>query len=63
MNAYDVMAASPYLTFLLGVATLLTVPHVTFLCWNRLIRHLNVRKHGWPPEHLDADGDFKKVVP
>lgn len=27
-------------------------------CWNRFLRHLNVRKHGWPPEHLDADGDW-----
>jgi hypothetical protein len=31
-----------------------------FRCWNRLMRHLNVRKHGWPPEHLAADGDFRR---
>lgn len=30
-----------------------------FRCWNRLMRHLNVRKAGWPPSHLDLDGDFK----
>lgn len=30
-----------------------------FRCWNRFVRHLNVRKAGWPPNHLDADGDFK----
>lgn len=23
-------------------------------------RHLNIRKHGWPPNHLDADGDIHK---
>lgn len=23
------------------------------------MRCLMVRKHGWPPPHLDADGDFK----
>ena len=26
---------------------------------NRVIRHLNIRKCGWPPEHLDGDGDFR----
>lgn len=25
--------------------------------FSRLFRMLMVRKHGWPPEHLDADGD------
>ena len=23
------------------------------------VRQRNISKHGWPPEHLDADGDFK----
>jgi hypothetical protein len=27
--------------------------------WTRLMRMLMVSKHGWPPEHLDADGDWK----
>jgi hypothetical protein len=27
--------------------------------WSKFMRMLMVRKHGWPPEHLDADGDFK----
>lgn len=27
--------------------------------WARFMRMLMVRKHGWPPSHLDADGDFK----
>jgi len=29
-------------------------------CWNRFFRHLNIRKHGYPPPHCDADGDFRK---
>jgi hypothetical protein len=23
-------------------------------------RSLNIKNHGWPPSHLDADGDFKQ---
>jgi len=26
--------------------------------WVRFTRMLMVRKHGWPPSHLDADGDW-----
>lgn len=26
----------------------------------RLIRRSMVKRHGWPPAHLDADGDFRK---
>lgn len=25
--------------------------------WSRFLRHLNIRARGWPPPHLDADGD------
>ena len=28
---------------------------------NRVLRHLNIRKHGWPPPHCDADGDFRET--
>ena len=27
--------------------------------WRLLLRHLNIKKYGYPPEHCDADGDFK----
>ena len=26
--------------------------------WSRLLRCVMVSKHGWPPSHLDADGDW-----
>jgi hypothetical protein len=26
--------------------------------YNRTLRHWNIRKHGYPPAHCDADGDF-----
>lgn len=55
MNAFEFMSDSPILAFLLAwLAT-----GLAFRCWNRLLRHLNIRKAGWPPAHLDADGDFK----
>ena len=29
-------------------------------CWNRWLRSRNIREHGWPPPHCDADGDAVK---
>lgn len=31
----------------------------TMRMWSRLLRSCNIRKYGYPPEHCDADGDFK----
>ena len=28
--------------------------------WCRWLRSRNIKHHGWPPSHLDADDDFKK---
>ena len=28
---------------------------------NRILRHRNIRKLGYPPEHCDADGDFPET--
>jgi hypothetical protein len=28
-----------------------------FRAWNRLLRSQNIAARGWPPSHLDADGD------
>lgn len=41
------------LILLAGVANAFTI------CFNRFFRHWNIRKHGYPPAHCDADGDFK----
>lgn len=30
-----------------------------FYAYNRNRRSLNIAAQGWPPSHLDADGDFK----
>lgn len=55
MNFWQFATGSPWLTFFLLIDILAAICFM----WNRLFRHLNVRSAGWPPEHLDADGDFK----
>ena len=43
-----------------GVAILLGgAGELIFRIWNRFLRMLSIRKHGWPPTECDADGDFK----
>ena len=51
MSIYEFMGESPFLTFFLGLILFNVIKHI--------IRHFNIRKHGWPPEHCDADGDFR----
>jgi len=41
-----------------GVIT--AVCNTLLKCWNRMM--LSVRKHGWPPSHLDADGDSVEMT-
>jgi len=56
---------SPQLTFFMfwiavwGVVSI--VRYIGFKLPNRAFRSMNIRKHGWPPEHCDADGDFRPV--
>lgn len=57
MNIYQIISDSPYLSLF----ALYFILHTIFKCWNRFIRMLNIRKHGWPPPHCDADGDFPAV--
>ncbi len=53
------MGEHPWLTLALALIAGSTITSVLFRLPNRIIRHLNVRRVGWPPAHLDADGDFK----
>lgn len=59
MTVLEFMLRSPWLTFFLAVFVLL--PALNVLAWviGLPFRTLNIRKHGWPPAHLDADGDYK----
>lgn len=47
------------MTILLNEAAYYTVNGLVRM-WIRFMRMLQVRKHGWPPAHLDADGDWKQ---
>jgi hypothetical protein len=37
--------------------TIARLTRTVFLCWNRWLRSRNIKHHGWPPPHCDADGD------
>lgn len=53
----------PYLAWsvlVLGVTGALNLAGtLLFRLPNRLLRHLNIRAEGWPPEHCDADSDIR----
>jgi len=59
MNVYEFMADSPVLTFFIVVGIGIILTSIFNGCINRPLRHMNIRKHGWPPAHCDADGDFR----
>lgn len=60
MNIFEFMSDSPWLSFFL----LLILAQLVYVLFYKLptmyLRSKNIKEKGWPPEHLDADGDFKK---
>jgi len=59
MNIYEFMSDSPIVACFLGAVIGTTVAQLGCFLINRPLRHLNIWKHGYPPEHCDADGDFR----
>jgi hypothetical protein len=53
MTFWNFAADSPFLTFF--AIYMITVTIYRSVVW--VCRCLNIRKHGWPPPHCDADGD------
>ena len=50
-----------FIGYLLMTGLILIVPsQLIVISINRPLRHWNIRKHGYPPIHCDADGDFKE---
>ena len=58
MNVFEFMSDSPVLSFLIALIIAHSIVRVVQLAF----RAMNIRKHGWPPAHVDADGDPKVVV-
>jgi hypothetical protein len=52
------IALSGFWSFV-GSWVLLSLPFDAIrYCWKYWLRSRNIKHHGWPPPHLDADGDF-----
>jgi hypothetical protein len=60
MTIYEFMGEHPWLTFFLALiaGNVVTYP---FKLVNRWIRHRNIVARGWPPFHLDGDGDARSL--
>lgn len=59
MDVLQFMSDNPFLTFFLALIAAEAVARVAVALPNRILRHWNIRKHGYPPAHCDADGDFR----
>lgn len=57
MNIWEFMSGSPWVA---GICLFLGLGFSVKLV-NRIMRHWNIHKHGYPPPHCDADGDFKET--
>ena len=60
-DLYDFISASPWIAFFIACIIAGVIKFTFSMCINRPLRHMNIRKHGWPPEHCDADGDLVKT--
>ncbi len=62
MTFIELMHEHPLVTAFLGFCALCVLEYPLKLI-NRWIRHRNIVAKGWPPAHLDADGDWQKDRP
>ena len=58
---YDFISGSPYIAFFIAYIIAGVIKFAFSMVINRPLRHASIRKHGWPPAHCDADGDFVKA--
>jgi hypothetical protein len=52
---WNFASSNPGYSFLIVFVVCLTVCSL----WRRAMKTLAIRTSGWPPPHLDADGDFR----
>ncbi len=60
MNELLTIMFSGFWSFVGWLVVIALILQFVLLMYNRTLRHWNIRKHGYPPRHCDADGDFKK---
>ena len=62
MNLYEFMDSHMWFTVLLGPFVLIVLGGTMELLmklWSRFLRAIMVMFRGWPPAHIDADGDWR----
>ncbi len=57
MTLFEFMDSSPFTAVCLALIIAAVIKCVFVFCINRPLRALNIKRHGWPPPHCDADGD------
>jgi hypothetical protein len=48
-----------FLMACMAISGPLMVMRYSFHAYDRFLRNRNIKRHGWPPPHIDADGDWK----
>ena len=68
MNLFDYMNENSFTGFLFFIAIIPTISWHIIIIFNKIndlvtkfIRMVNIIMRGWPPSHLDADGDFQTI--
>ncbi len=56
---FEFMSESPFLSFFIALIIGQFAGMLFVNLPNRILRHRNIRLHGYPPAHCDADGDFR----
>jgi len=46
-----------FIGFVMIIEIIFQIPYKLI---RRYLRHLDISKNGWPPKHIDADGEFEK---
>ena len=59
IELYAFIAGSPWVSFFLAWLLLHLIVKIMNIFIVRPLRVINIWLNGWPPPHLDADGDWK----
>lgn len=62
MNIYQFMSENPALAFFLALIVAESIVRIIVDLPKIILKYLNIWKHGYPPVHCDADGDFREYL-